>query len=243
MKYQYEKKLGRNYSSRAHYGHGSKIRGITVHHWGSDGQKHENVVSWLRGYTGNRDSSAHYVVSDGLVTQLVADDKAAWHGGNNEANGTTIGIECRPEMSAGDWATLVALCQDLEDEHGSLKYYRHKDWKNTACPGRYSSRIGELVKAINGSSSKPSKPKPKPSSAAYPLPAGHYYYTESRSDKVHSGYWAKDRPAIRKIQAAVGTKVDGGYGVNTKAKVEREQSRLGITVDGACGPETWAELF
>lgn len=243
MSYRKETSLSKNYSTRERYGHGSKIVGVTLHHWGGDGQKHANVVSWLRGYTGNSNSSAHYVASDGLVTQLVPDDKAAWHAGNNQGNGTTIGIECRPEMSAGDWATLVELCQDLEKEHGSLKYYRHKDWKNTACPGRYSSRIGELVKAINGSSStKPAKPKPKPAKP-YPLPAGHYYYTESRDKRVHSGYWNEDRPAIREIQRAVKTHVDGGYGRKTKACVEREQKKLGIKVDGAAGPDTWGALF
>lgn len=80
---------------------------------------------------------------------LVQDSHASWHGGNNKANGTTIGIECRPEMSAGDWKTLAELCVILERKHGSLKYYGHKDWKNTACPGDYYSRLGELVKAVN----------------------------------------------------------------------------------------------
>src|SRR5699024_4078294 len=114
----------------------------------STGQKHAHVVAWLRGYTGNRRSSAHYVGFDGLVTQIVDESNAAWHAGNNQGNGTTIGIECRPEMTAGDWATLVELCADIERRRGSMKYYRHKDCKNTACPGTYSSRIGELVKAV-----------------------------------------------------------------------------------------------
>src|SRR5699024_11899103 len=59
MSYKFVKALGRNYSSRSRYGHGSTVKGITIHHWGSTGQKHANVVAWLRGYTGNRGSSAH----------------------------------------------------------------------------------------------------------------------------------------------------------------------------------------
>ena len=249
MSYKFVKALGRNYSSRSRYGHGSTVKGITIHHWGSTGQKHANVVSWLRGYTGNRGSSAHYVVSDGLVTQIVDESNAAWHAGNNQGNGTTIGIECRPEMTAGDWATLVELCADIERRRGSMKYYRHKDWKNTACPGKYSSRIGELVKAVNAAlkGKPPAKPKPpKKSSSAgdpFPLDDGHFYYTEDRRSTVHSGYWPKDRAAIKKIQKKVGTGVDGRYGPKTKAAVMRWQKKRGLKADGAVGPSTWAKMF
>ena len=207
MSYKFVKALGRNYSSRSRYGHGSTVKGITIHHWGSTGQKHANVVSWLRGYTGNRGSSAHYVVSDGLVTQIVDESNAAWHAGNNQGNGTTIGIECRPEMTAGDWATLVELCADIERRRGSMKYYRHKDWKNTACPGKYSSRIGELVKAVNAAlkGKPPAKPKPKPAKPKpakpkpagkipgprtdFPWPDGHYIGPKDGPDRSHSGYF------------------------------------------------------
>lgn len=164
MSYKLVRKIGRNHSSRSKYGAGAKPKGITIHHWGSTGQKHNNVVDWLRGYTGNRGSSAHYVVSAGLVTQLVEDNRASWHSGSNRGNGETIGIECRPEMSKGDWDTLVELCADLERKHGSMRYYKHSDWKATACPGKYGSRIGELVKAVNDTL-KGKKPAPKPSPA------------------------------------------------------------------------------
>ena len=249
MSYKFVKALGKNYSSRSRYGHGSEIKGITIHHWGSPGQKHANVVAWLRGDTGNRGSSAHYVVSDGLVTQIVDESNAAWHAGNNQGNGTTIGIECRPEMTAGDWATLVELCADIERRRGSMKYYRHKDWKNTACPGKYSSRIGELVDAVNAAlkGKAPAKPKPpKKSSSAgdpFPLDDGHFYYTEDRRSTVHSGYWPKDRPAIRKIQRKVGAAVDGRFGKYTKNKVIRWQRKHGVKDDGAVGSVTWGAMF
>ena len=80
-------------------------------------------------------------------------------------------------------------------------------------------------------------------SAPYPLPKGHFYYTEDKRNTVHSGYWAKDRPAIRKIQKKVGTGVDGGYGVKTKAAVMRWQKKHGLKADGAVGPSTWAKMF
>lgn len=206
MSYKFETKRTSNTSSRSRYGHGSKIVGITIHHWGSDGQRHDNVVRWLRGRAGgvnNRNSSAHYVVSAGRVTKLADDSVATWHSGNSKGNGTTIGIECRPEMSDGDWETLVQLCADLEEKHGSLKYYKHKDWKNTACPGRYSGRIGKLVDDVNaehrrrktgGTKPKP-KPTPKPKSPApgpghpFPLPNRYYFGPKSGGDRSVSGFY------------------------------------------------------
>lgn len=261
MSYRKESKPSRNNSPRSKYGHGSKVKGITIHHWGSDGQKHANVVSWLRDPR-NNNSSAHYVVSDGLVTQLVPDDRAAWHSGSNEGNGTTIGIECRPEMSAGDWATLVELCIDLEKKHGSMKYYRHKDWKNTACPGRYSDRIGDLVKAINAGGAKspakpkPSKSKPKPkgkrdTAPPFPWNKGHYIGPRSGPTRSHSGFAGTyDRRNVRKAQeellergwTGVG-EADGYYGTKLATVFGQFQAEKGLDVDKLGGPDTWRAIW
>ena len=90
----------------------------------------------------------------------------------------------------------------------------------------------------------PSKPKhAKPKSDSFPLPKGHFYYTEDRRSTVHSGYWSKDRPAIRKIQKKVGTGVDGGYGAKTKVAVMRWQKKHGLKADGAVGVSTWNRMF
>lgn len=163
--YDFNVRLSDASSTRAFYGFKSKPTGITIHHWGADGQSHDGVVSYLTRDNGN--TSAHLVTSAGRVTRLVDDERAAWHAGSKEGNGSTIGIECRPEMSDEDWNTLVQLCADLEEIHGSLKYYRHSDWKATACPGRYGSRIGELVANVNAehrrrAANGPLTPKPKP---------------------------------------------------------------------------------
>ena len=91
--------------------------------------------------------------------------------------------------------------------------------------------------AINGGKKAPTKGDP------YPLPKGHFYYTEDKRNTVHSGYWKKDRPAIRKIQKKVGTGVDGGYGVKTKAAVMAWQRKNGVKADGAVGPDTWKRMF
>lgn len=169
--YDYEYKQTSNSSTRKSYGYDSTPDGITIHHWGSMGQKHNNVVGWLRGAAGgtsNDGSSAHLVVSAGRCTRLEKDSRATWHAGNREGNGRTIGIECRPEMSADDWQTLVEVCADLEEEHGSLKYFLHQDWKATACPGKYADKLDDLVRDVNAEHKRRkagTKPKPKPTPA------------------------------------------------------------------------------
>ena len=87
--------------------------------------------------------------------------------------------------------------------------------------------------------SSPAKPKGKP----FPLAKGHFYYTEDKRSIVHSGYWEKDRPAIREIQKKVGTGVDGGYGTKTKSAVIAWQKKNGLKADGAVGAATWAKMF
>ena len=246
MSYKFVKNLGKNYSSRSKYGYGSNITGITIHHWGSTGQKHANVVSWLRGYTGNSGSSAHYVVSDGLVTQLVEDANASWHGGNNKANGTTIGIECRPEMSAGDFQTLVELCVNLERKHGSLKYYGHKDWKNTACPGKYYDRLGELVNAVNEYHKTGKIPSTTGGGSSSSGGSSKQYTVVSKTADL--GLYDKDGNGHTRIKDwqtnALGydeKTADGYFGPDTRDDTKSLQKQIGLKgkdVDGMVGSTT-----
>ena len=147
MSYRFDRASGAPSSTRAHYRAAEKPTGITIHHWGRYGQTHDAVVDYLT--RPGAGASAHAVVSGGRVTQLVDYLRAAWHSGSTVGNGTTIGLECRPEMTPEDWRTLVELCADLEEKYGTMRYFRHSDWKATACPGKYGSRIGELVNAVN----------------------------------------------------------------------------------------------
>lgn len=238
MSYKLVRNIGKNHSPRSKYGYGSSIDGITVHHWGSTGQKFRNVVDWLRGYTGNNGSSAHYVVQDGLVEQIVEDSRASWHGGNNKANGTTIGIEMRPEMTAGDWETLVELCVNLERKHGSMKYYGHKDWKNTACPGDYYPRLGELVDAVNAYH-KTGK-VPSTTGGGSSSGGGNTYTSVSGSTPLVKLYH-KGEP-VERIQKAVGVKVDGFYGPATASAVGEFQKDHGLSADKIVGDKTWAAI-
>lgn len=181
MAYKYETKLSTNQSARSGFkDHRSGSPDtIMIHHWGIDGQLHDTVVRWLRGAAGgtsNTKSSAHLVTSANRVTRLVPDSRAAWHCVGR--NGGTIGIECRPEMSAGDWQTLVELCADLEEDHNkSFKYDYHSNNAATTCPGRYKPKMAQLVRDVNAEHKRrktgkaPARPKPKPATPAKPKPS------------------------------------------------------------------------
>lgn len=120
---------------------------IVIHHWGVDGQTHQNVVNYLCRSGGN--TSAHYVVSAGRVTQLVHDYDRAWHAGPS-GNPRGIGIECRPEMSAGDFAEVAKLVAAIRSEWGNLPLKKHSDFMNTSCPGRWGSQLMKLSALADG---------------------------------------------------------------------------------------------
>lgn len=202
---------------------GNKISSITIHHWGSTGQKHANVVSWLCDRRAG--TSAHYVVSDGLVTCIVDPDDTAWHSGNRVGNRTSIGIECRPEMSAGDFETVAQLIAGLRKTYGNLPLKGHKQWKNTACPGKWYAQLGKLSARANeirkGSSAKPSTSKPAPKPAA-------------KGKLVVDGRLGA--LTAKALQKWVGTTQDGKLGHNSWKKL---QAKLGTRVDGVISKQSY----
>lgn len=152
------------------YGQPRRITGVTVHHWGADGQRFEDVANYLSRTGGN--TSAHFVVEAGRAACLVSPTNAAWHAGSAEGNATTIGIECHPELLDGDMTSLVELIAWLEGIYGSLKVYGHRDWTQTACPGRYYPRISEIVSRVNALRAGGSTATTIAASPAMVLPVG-----------------------------------------------------------------------
>lgn len=144
------------------YGQARNITGITVHWWGSYGQRFNDVANYLSRPGGN--TSAHFVVEAGRVACLIDPRNAAWHAGSATGNATTIGIECRPEMTPGDLETLAYLIAWLEDVYGPMKIYGHRDWSSTACPGTYYDKLGWVIDRVNrihAGAKTPAKPAPK----------------------------------------------------------------------------------
>lgn len=218
--------------------------GIVIHHWGVDGQSHDNVVAYLNRPDGK--SSAHYVASGKRVTQIVHDYDRAWHCKGNNAR--TIGIECRPECEADDFETVVQLIAAIRDEWGDLPLSGHQDHFPTSCPGRWQARLGELdTRALlvqNGG------------------PAVRELANSASGGLQVDGWWGPATTAA--LQAYLGTPVDGI--VSSQASVWREnlpaagagwvfefepegsqvivalQAHLGAPVDGILGPESIAAL-
>ena len=119
---------------------------IVMHHWGADGQNHQDVVNYLCRIGGN--SSAHYVASAGRVTQLVHDYDRAWHAGSS-GNPRGIGIECRPEATREDFETVAHLIAAIREQWGDLPLVGHRDHMPTACPGRWYPMLAELSQRAN----------------------------------------------------------------------------------------------
>lgn len=244
MAFKLENKPTRNHSPRSKYGHGPEPSHICIHHWGSDGQLHRNVVDWLRGITGNRNSSAHYVTSAGLVTKLADHNRATWHAGTNKGNGESIGIECRPELSDGDWETLVELCVSIENEEGSLNYTMHSNYKATECPGRYRNKIDELIAAVNAYHESGKVPERKSGSDWRPPSQGRSYQTVNYGETL--GRWDKGDP-VKDWQEFLEDEgynlddgVDGFFGGETEEHTEDWQEQNGLVADGLIGDKSLA---
>lgn len=93
--------------------------------------------------------SCHYVVDEaGRITQMVAEDKRAWHAGasswhgETDINSASIGIEIQnpghmhgyPDFPAAQMRAVAALCRDLAQRHGIApeRFLAHSD----VAPGR-----------------------------------------------------------------------------------------------------------
>ena len=112
---------------------------IILHHWGAEGQTFDGVCAWFENPACQ--TSAHYVVENGRVACLVNLSDTAYHAGDWGANLTSIGIECRPEMSDADLETVCELVAYLYKVYGELPIYGHKDFSPTACPGKYYNKL------------------------------------------------------------------------------------------------------
>jgi N-acetylmuramoyl-L-alanine amidase CwlA len=137
---------------------------VVIHHWGLPGQTHDGVVDFF--VNGPGETSAHFVVSAGRITCLVAPEDAAWHCPGK--NATHIGIECRPEATAADYATVAELVAWLRATYAlPLPLSKHRDWYNTACPGVWDlARIDRLTSSAITAQSATTKPQEDTLSAA-----------------------------------------------------------------------------
>lgn len=247
MSYKYETQYNSpNYSKGRPQG---KPNAIYIHHWGNDGQSHQGVVDYL--CRKNGDSSAHYVASAGRVTCIVDPDDRAWHAGN-QGNPRGIGIECRPEMSAGDFETVAELIAEIRKVYGHLPLKGHRDVMNTACPGRWYPRLAEL----SARADKIQGTTPAPAPARRDITALQRA-VRATPDNISGPDTRKRVDAVRKAsrwggvkfpygtayaQGVVGTAADSVWGDKSRsahdATVLAIQRAVGATPDGIWGSET-----
>ncbi|WP_172193235.1 peptidoglycan recognition protein family protein [Actinomyces faecalis] len=235
------------------------LTGIVIHHWGTDGQTHDQVLRTLRTANTTGRVSAHYCVSAGRVTQLVSDRDTAWH--CRGSNATTIGIECRPEMSDADFETVAGLVAAIRSEHGPLPLSGHLDHMATACPGRWYARLADLDARARQIAGTPAAPGLVQSAclaldgiigwatiralqALLGTPVDGEIWGQWAPNHAYvpaaGGGWVWDRsgagsPVVRALQARLGVTVDGLLGPET---IRAWQARLGVAVDGVLGAET-----
>lgn len=211
----------------------SKIKSITIHHWGSRGQKFDNVVSWLCDKRAG--TSAHYVAEAGKVACIVDPDRRAWHAGSSRGNHESIGIECRPEATEGDYATVAALVADLRSVYGNLPLVPHRYWTNTACPGVWDlAKIDRLARGL-----VPSIPHGGASVGGSRPASSNVWDTSPRI----KGMSKSDVVTVQNLLVGAGYSVgsygaDGSYKGDTVSAVREAQEALGVAVDGIAGPDT-----
>ena len=213
MAYKLTKKKTPNCDKRMH-----KPTEIVIHHWGPKGQKFSAVVKWLCNVKSG--VSAHYVVQSGKVCQLAdPSEKITWHAGNWSHNKISIGIECRPEHTKGDQATLAELIADLWSVYGILPIKEHRQIVATACPGEYkASKVYDDAMDIYKHGS-------------IVLPQKGYFTTGDE------GHGVKMLQKFLNKHLKTKLVVDGEYGPKTAKVVRKFQKKYKLTVDGEWGTE------
>jgi hypothetical protein len=172
------------------------------------------------------------------VTQLVHDYDRAWHAGAS-GNPRGIGIECRPEMSAGDIATVKSLIAAIRAEWGNLPIRGHRDFMSTACPGRWYAILGQLGGGASTPASGSTSGKEKTATDGQLMldidgdPGGATY---SRFQQVMGtpidGVKSKPSEMIRAFQRWLNTVV-------SRKDIQNITGKPQLDVDGYDGWRTW----
>ncbi|KRE29857.1 N-acetylmuramoyl-L-alanine amidase [Mycobacterium sp. Soil538] len=238
-------------------GHGvfSDIRGVMVHHTGSDSATAESIALGRPGLPGPL--SQLHIARDGIVTVVAAG--VAWHAGAgsypwlpaNTGNWHTIGIECA-NTGTSPWAphrrnwpdaqygallgSCAAICLRLGQPAG--RTIGHKEYAGRAQgkwdPGAID--MGILRRDIAARIETPPSGLPAPTDRY----AGVLLQRGSTGPQV-----AELQRRLKYAYAAYAGALDinGDFGPDTEAAVREFQRRTtGLEVDGIVGPATAAAL-
>jgi N-acetyl-anhydromuramyl-L-alanine amidase AmpD len=243
-------------------GHGTfkDIRGVMVHHTGSDRASAASIAEGRPDLAGPL--SQVHIARDGTVTVVAAG--VAWHAGvgmypwvpANMGNWHLIGIECansgtspsaphRRNWPDAQYFALVRCCAAINRRlgHNAARTIGHKEYAGRAQgkwdPGGIDMDLLRRDIAEQRSADIGAVPTPRP-----PVPVGEYadilLYRGSRGTQV-----AELQRRLKAAYAAYAGDlvVDGVFGVETERAVREFQRRFGgLKVDGIVGPATAAAM-
>lgn len=243
-------------------GHGTfkDIRGVMVHHTGSDRAGAASIAAGRPDLAGPL--SQLHIARDGTVTVVAAG--VAWHAGigmypwvpANMGNWHLIGIECansgtspsaphRRNWPDAQYFALVRCCASINRRlgHTSARTIGHKEYAGRAQgkwdPGGIDMDVlrADIAERIDIRTQLMSTPRP-------PVPVGGY--TEILLHRGSAGPQVAELQ--RRLMAAYAAYagelvIDGVFGVETERAVREFQRRFGgLKVDGIVGPATAAAL-
>jgi len=245
-------------------GHGDfrDIRGVMVHHTGSDSATAESIVVGRPDLPGPL--AQLHIARDGTVTVVAAG--VAWHAGIgmypwlpvNMGNWHTIGIECantgtsptaphRRHWPDAQYFALVGSCAALCRRLGvsAERTIGHKEYAGRAQgkwdPGAIDMELlrADVAARLGAGTAFGRANTPRP-----PVPVGEYadvlLYRGSRGAQVAE---LQRRLRFAYTAYAGDLEVDGEFGPQTEEAVREFQRRTaGLAVDGVVGPETAAAL-
>ncbi len=234
-------------------GHGDfkDIRGVMVHHTGSDNASAASIANGRPDLPGPL--SQLHIARDGTVTVVAVG--VAWHAGvgmypwlpTNMGNWHMIGIECansgtsptaphRKNWPDAQYNAMVNCCAAINRRlsQTSARTIGHKEYAGRAQgkwdPGAIDMDIlrADIAARIGTESGKAPTPRP-------PVPVGVY------ADVLL--FRGSEGPQVAELQRQLGVTVDGDFGPETEAAVRAFQRRTaGLKVDGIVGPMTAAAL-
>lgn len=113
--------------------------GITWHWWGdgTGASNHDNIVNYINSKAAKGTGSVNYVLSDDKITMSVAPDNVAWT--SQSGNPVSVSVELQPTLNGEGYKKAGWLAAQLASRYGGdRKYYPHKYWVSTQCPGTIS---------------------------------------------------------------------------------------------------------
>lgn len=234
-------------------GHGDfkDIRGVMVHHTGSDNATAASIANGRPDLAGPL--AQLHIARNGTVTVVAVG--VAWHAGvgmypwlpTNMGNWHMIGIECansgtsptaphRTNWPDAQYFALVNCCAAINRRlsQTSARTIGHKEYAGRAQgkwdPGAIDMDILRADIQARIGTEWGTAPTPRP-----PVPIGMY------ADVLL--FRGSEGPQVAELQRQLGVTVDGDFGPETEAAVRTFQRRTpGLKVDGIVGPATAAAM-